>query len=174
MVNKLKVAEAVNLLIKCERYAKYANEMTAILEEWDLHPMYYVAHLTPLNALLDVGLESREAFERLLKLVEEKRKLLPKQRRVDYQRELMAARRARVAKAIELEELLHGPMDATRKEQYAKDIQGRWTEARNRFLEKQGELSWEQRNKKTQEFWAAVDAKLEANVATERKKRSKV
>jgi hypothetical protein len=133
--------------------------------------MAYAGELTPLNALLDVGLQSREAFEKLLKLVEQKRKLRPKQRRVDYQRDLMAQRRARIAKAIDLEELQHGEMDAKAREAFTKAIQGRWAEAKNKFIKAQGELSWEERNKKTNEFWKSVDDKLDANIAFERQKK---
>jgi hypothetical protein len=171
MVDKSKIAAAINLLIECDRFAKYVNEMTAILEDWDQHPMAYAGKLAPLNELLRVGLESRVGFERLIALAEERRKQLPKQRRTDYQRELMAQRRTRVAKAIELQELLHGKMDAAAKEKYAKEIQARWATAKEKFLASQGELTWDQKNKKSQEFWAAIDGKLDANIAHEREKK---
>ena len=171
MVDRSKIVAAINLLIECERYAKLVNELTSILENWDRHPMAYAGKLSPLNALLDVGLESREAFEKLIKLVESKRRQLPKQRRQDYQRELMAARRSRVAKAIDLEELLHGEMDAEGKSKFGKAIHGRWAEARNKFIKSKGELTWDQRNAASQQFWNAIDEKLDANLEYERKKK---
>jgi hypothetical protein len=171
VMDKSKVVEAVNLLIGCERYARVAKELCDLLDTYDTYPMAYAGRLAPLNTLLDIGLESRETFDRLLKYVEEKRKLLPKQRRVDYQRELMAQRRARIAKAIELEELLHGEMDATTRDKYVKGLQGRWAEHKDKFLKSLGELTWEQRNKRTAEFWDAIDQKLEANIANERQRK---
>ena len=170
MVERSKIVEAINLLIACDRYAKLVNELTGILENWDRHPMAYAGKLSPLNALLDVGLESREAFEKLIKLVEAKRKQLPKQRRQDYQRDLMAARRARLAKAIDLEVLLHGEMDTDAKAKFIKAIHVRWAEARDKFIKAKGELTWEQRNAASQQFWQAIDEKLDANLAYERKK----
>jgi hypothetical protein len=133
--------------------------------------MKYAGKLSPLNALLDVGLESRVAFEKLIKLTEAKRRQLPKQRRQDYQRELMAARRARVAKAIDLEELRHGSMDTEARDKFAKAIQGRWAEARDKFIKGKGELTWDQRNEASREFWSGVDKKLDTNLEYERRKK---
>ena len=171
MVDRAKIVEAINILIQCERYAKLVNELTGILETWSEHPMAYAGKLSPLNALLDVGLESRAAFERLIKLAESKRRLRPKQRRQDYQRELMATRRARLAKAIDLETLLHGEMDAAAKDKFTKAIQFRWSAARDKFIKGKGELTWDQRNEATQQFWAEIDAKLNSNLENERKKK---
>ena len=171
MVDRAKVVEAINLLIECDRYARIVNEMTSILESWDQHPMAYADKLSPLNILLKIGLESRDTFERILKLIEEKRKQRPKQRRQDYQRELMQQRRARIAKAIDLEELLHGTMAADAKKKFVEAIQRRWADAKAKFLSAKGELSWDQKNRFTQEFWSSVDKKLDANIAHERSKR---
>ena len=49
-------------------YSKLINEMTEIIEHWDMHPMAYDGPLKPLNAMIDVGLHSREAFENLVTL----------------------------------------------------------------------------------------------------------
>jgi hypothetical protein len=171
MVDRARVVEAVNILIHSDRYAKVANELTTILETWDTRPMAYAVQLAPLNALLDVGLQSRDAFERLLKLVESKRKLLPKQRRVDYQRELMSQRRARITKAIDLEELVHGPLCTDEKDRFVRSVQGRWAEAKNKYIAAQGKLSWEQRNEATRKFWKSVDDRLDANINFERKRK---
>jgi hypothetical protein len=171
MVSKAQVEKALDLLITSDRYAKLVNEMTKMLEEWDRYPMRFERELSPLNVLLDVGLESRTVFEKLIKLSLSMRRQLPKQRRQDYQRELMAARRARMAKAIDLEELRHGSMTSEEKTKFTKAIQGRWAEARERFIKERGELTWQQRNDVTQEFWSGVDKKLDANIAYERKKK---
>jgi hypothetical protein len=171
MVDKEEVVEAINLLIECERYAKFVNEMTGILESWDQHPMAYAGDLTPLNALLHIGVKNRDKFERVLKFIESKRKERPKQRRQDYQRELMAQRRARDAKAIDLEELQHGPMSAPQKKKFLKELQERWAVAKEKFIQGQGRLTWDERNKKSQEFWASVDKRLDINLAHERQKK---
>jgi len=170
-VSKARVEKALDLLITSDRYAKLVNEMTRMLEEWDRYPMRFERELSPLNALLDVGLESRTVFEKLIKYSLSLRRQLPKQRRQDYQRELMSERRARVAMAIDLEELRHGKMSSEDKVKFAKAIQGRWAESRKKFLESHPNLSWAERNDKTRSFWSSVDAKLKANIEFERKKK---
>jgi len=169
MNSKERVVEAVNLLIQAPNYSKLINEVTSILEGWATHPMTYANHLSPLNALIDVGVSDRSAFERLVKLIEEKRKLVPETKRVDYQREYMAERRARIAKAVELREMTHGAFSATeRRKAYEKDVTARWAKAREEFIAAKGGLTWAQRHEAAGEFWAGIDATLNDNLATER------
>lgn len=167
MANK-RVVDAVNFLIEAPNYSALIQEMTRIIERWDTHPMAYGGHLACLNAMLDVGLHNREAFERLVALIEEKRKAHPKMRRTDYQRDLMRDRRARLAKALALHELRHGPLRGAAREAEAKAIQDRWNAAKRQFLEARGKLGWAARNAATNEFWADVDAKLDANLKAAR------
>ena len=169
MVDKKKVVEAVNFLITSPNYAKLINEMTGIIERWDTHPMAYGGKLSMLNAMLDVGLENREAFERLLKLVEGKRHLLPQTKRTDYQRQLMRDRRARLAKAMELSEMTSGPMTPSQRKMREKELQTRWASARTEYIAKKGKLSWSERNDASNEFWRMIDRQLDANLATARR-----
>jgi hypothetical protein len=173
MSDRKAVTEAVNFLILAPNYAGLINEMTTIIENWDEHPMAYSGKLSCLNALLDVGLQSREAFERLLKLVEEKRKLVPTNRRTDYQRNLMRARRARIAKSVELAEALSGTkMDAAQKKEHTKTIQEKWAKARDEFIAGKGDLDWKGRNAASNEFWEMIDTKLDLNLRDARRKAS--
>lgn len=166
-----RVVEAVNHLIEAANYTTLINEMTRIIETWDTHPMVYGGQLTCLNAMIDVGLQNRDAFERLVKLIEEKRKLHPRVKRGDYQRDLMRDRRARMAKALELHELQFGPLRGAARMQEMQNIQGRWGKARAKFLATKGEMSWHQRNEAVQEFWASIDRNLDKNLADARKER---
>lgn len=166
-----RVVEAVNFLIEAPNYAALINEMTRIIETWDTHPMVYGGKLTCLNAVIDVGLQNRAAFERLIKLVEDKRKLLPSVRRTDYQRDLMRERRARMSKALELHELKFGELRGAARMVEMQNIQQRWSQAKGQFIRSKGKLGWAERNEATQEFWATVDHNLDINLADARKER---
>jgi hypothetical protein len=125
-----------------------------------------------LNAVIEVGLQSRDAFERLVKLVEAKRQLIPKARRADYQRNLMRQRRARKAKALELAELSQGKMSKTEAREYTRGVQDRWNKAKDEFIASKGDLDWKGRNAATNEFWDMIDRQLDQNLRDARRKSS--
>lgn len=166
-----RIVEAVNYLIASDNYTKLINEITDIIEQWDMHPMAYDGHMQCLNALIDVGLESRDAFENLVKLIENKRRLIPAIKRVDYQRDLMRERRARYAKAIELHELTNRikvtPVERKRLEE---DLRKRWAAARKEFVLAEGDLSWKERNAASGRFWEKIDATLDESLKAARRK----
>lgn len=170
MTNRQKIVEAMNQLIVSPNYAKLINEMTQIIERWDTQPMVYGGAMASLNALVDVGLENRDAFEKLLKLAEEKRKLLPQTKRTDYQRNLMRERRARVAKALELAEMTTGRMTPTQRKEREKAMTDHWRQARQDFIAAKGEISWAERNAASNEFWSMIDRQLDANLQQARKR----
>lgn len=170
MVDKQKLVRAMNYLIAAPHYAKLINEMTRTIERWDFHPMVYGGKLEMLNALLDVGLENREAFERLLALIEAKRKLTPRTKRADYQRKLMRARRARLAKAFELAEMTAGKLDADARKEREAALLTSWQASRDQYVTESGATTWDDRNKSTREFWEIVDRQLDANLQLARRK----
>ena len=164
--------EALNFLVEAPNYAAFRREMTEILETWATHPTGYAGDLSHLNELINIGLQSRELFESLLQLVEERRRLVPESRRTDYQRELMRERRARLYKSVELAELVAGmPMTTSQKSLHKKDVSARWARERDAFLVSRGPLGWSDRNAAAQEFWAGVDARLDASLKAERTRR---
>lgn len=167
-----RVVEAVNHLVSAPNYVALVTEMTRIIENWDMHPMYYGGAHSCLNALVDVGLHSREAFERLVQLAADRRKEKPATRRVDYQRELMRERRAREAKALELQELTIGHvLRGSARIAYIEGVRSRWNVAKDEYIKAKGDLTWSERNAATREFWAEIDERLDANLAEARKKR---
>ena len=171
-MDKAEVVKAVNFLIQSPNYTRLIREITDIIERWDTHPMAYAGEMKFLSAMIDVGLESRDAFENLVSLIDSKRKLLPDIKRIDYQRDLMRERRARVNKAMELHEL-NGQLLPTSadKKQFSTDIQVRWKKARDEFIKAKGKLSWKERNAAAQEFWDLVDRQLDENIRLKRKRR---
>ncbi|MDI3307511.1 MAG: hypothetical protein QJR07_10450 [Acetobacteraceae bacterium] len=170
-VERERVLAAVNFLIESNEYARLIKEITDIIERWHTRPMVYADGLECLNALIDVGLESREAFDKLVELIEAKRRLIHEIKRVDYQRKLMQERRARQAKAIELHELVTGKkLSGPERVKFVRDLQARWRKERDAFIRAKGELSWEERNNAANEFWSQVDAKLEINLRDARQR----
>lgn len=165
VVAKQRVTDAVNFLIASDQYGRLIREITDIIERWNVRPMAFAGKLECLNAMIDVGVENREAFERLVELIEQKRSILPEIRRVDYQRKIMQDRRARQGRAIELHELVTGkPITGTERAKFIKDLQARWRKERDAFIAGKGELSWSDRNDAANEFWDLVDAKLDQNL----------
>lgn len=173
MSSHQRVVEAVNHLITSPNYASLINEMTKIVETWDTHPMVYGGKLNCLNSMIDVGLANRDAFEKLLSLIEQKRSLLPKVRRVDYQRDLMRDRRARLNKAVQLYELTSGHvLKGAERTRYTSELQQRWKVARDEEIAAKGDLTWKERNDAANTFWEGLDMRLDKNLADARRKRA--
>lgn len=161
------VVDAVNFLIVAPNYASLLGEMTRIIEHWDTHPMYYGGHLSCLNAMLDVGVQNRTAFENLVRLIEEKRSIHPQIKRTVYQRDLMRERRARMAKALELHERRHGRLRGESRAATMSSIQERWGKAKRQFLAERGPMGWHERIDATREFWEQLDHQLDLNLRSE-------
>jgi DNA repair ATPase RecN len=168
-MDRKEVTQALNYLIQSEKYSLLI-EITDIIERWDIHPMAYDGSLKVLNSLIEVGIQNREVFESLVRLIESRRRLIPTLKRVDYQRELMRERRARLAKALELHEMAGKRIrDPAERAHLSTEIQHRWNEARKKFIAARGKLSWKQKNLAASEFWAGIDAKLDEGLRTRKR-----
>jgi hypothetical protein len=159
-----RVTEAVNYLIDAPDYSARAQEMTRSIET-PKERVDYTGSLACLNALLDLGAANRDAFERLLKLVETKRKENPSVSKRDYQRDIMRDRRKRMAKAILLHEARQGVLKGAARAAEMASIRARWDKAKAEYLIKQETASGADRLDAIRDFWAMVDRQLDANVA---------
>lgn len=159
-----RVTEAVNYLIEAADYSARAQEMTRSIEN-PRQRVDYTGSLAPLNALLDIGASNRDAFERLLKLVEDKRMENPTVSKRDYQRNIMRDRRKRMAKAILLHEARQGPLRGEARVKEMASIRARWSKAKTEYLVTRETSSGAERLDATRDFWAMVDRQLDANVA---------
>lgn len=159
-----RVVEAVNYLIEAPDYSARTQEMTRSLES-PKHPLAYVGALSCLNALLDLGRDNRDAFERLIKLIEAKRKENPKVAKRDYQRDIMRDRRKRMAKALLLHEARVGPLKGDARANEMVSIRNRWTKAKAEYIVQRDVVSASARLEATRDFWAMVDRQLDANIA---------
>ncbi len=169
-MDKARIASALSLLVQTKSFASATKRILLVIEEWPEWPMLFGGAQEPYNALVEVGLANREALDRLFGLAYSKRRLVPQAKRADYQRQLMAERRERIALAIQLEELVRGiKMNLAQREKYKKDVQARWMHERNQYIAKKGSLTWKERNQAANEFWATVDAQLSKDLEEARK-----
>ena len=160
-----RVVGAVNFLVAAPNHNALIHELTRVVERWDERPAVYGGQLSCLNAMIDVGLSSRHAFEKLVELIDRTRRAVPRARRGDYQRDLMRERRARMATAMALHEARYGPLTPAARAAEAHGITERWNAAKRRFLAERGEMSWAESNAATREFWRKLDARLACNYA---------
>ena len=165
-MDKSRVARGLSLLVNTKEYTKRLRQLREVIDGWNDTPMLFGGELEPLNALIDVGLTSPPALERLLELAESKRKQVPEAKRVDYQRELMRGKRERLYRAVELEELVRGtPLKGAAKMKYMRETQARWMAERQAHIKSKGTLSWKERNQVANQFWESVDAQLARDLA---------
>lgn len=165
-MDKQQIADAVNLLIAEDHYTKRLKQITEIVEDWDDSPRVFAAKLSPLNALVDIGLDDMANLQELFTLVESRRKLVPLMKKVDYQRNLMREKRERLARVLKLEEMVRGkPLTPAEKDRYKMDTNARWSKDKAAYIASKGELSWKARNEATREYWAKIDAQLTKDLA---------
>jgi hypothetical protein len=160
-----RVTDAVNFLIDAPDYIVRAQEMTRSIEN-PRTAVAYTGTLSCLNALLELGTANRDAFERILKLVEEKRKENPSVAKRDYQRNIMRDRRKRMAKAILLHEARQGPLRGDARVTEMAAIRARWDKAKAEFVIKAETETGADRLAAIKNFWAMVDRQLDANIAS--------
>ena len=158
------IVEAVNLLIDADDYSARVQELTRSLET-PKEAVSYTGSMACLNALLAIGKDDRNAFERVVRLIEAKRKENPKMAKRDYQRDIMRDRRKRMAKAILLHEARSGPLRGAARAAEMASIRTRWTRAKAEFIVDREASSAQERREATAAFWAMVDRQLDANVA---------
>jgi hypothetical protein len=160
-----RVVAAVSHLIASDDYSSLIGQMTRIIEGRPPYPTQYVGSAACLNALVEVGIKNREAFEKVLSLVERRRLENPKVAKRDYQRNIMRERRKRMAKALVLHEARSGALKGDERTSAMAAIRRRWEQARAQFLAEQDVMSGEERLVAIRQFWSTLDRQLDANLA---------
>lgn len=165
-MDKARIAAGLSVLVTCKEFTKRIKQIKDIATDWQDTPLLFGGPLEPLNALVDVGVTKPEALDKLIDLATAKRRQVPVAKRVDYQRDLMRAKRERLYKALKLEELVRGsPVSGTARQKYMLDTQKKWVAERKEFISKKGSLSWKERNEAANEFWRKVDERLDHDLA---------
>jgi hypothetical protein len=112
----------------------------------------------PLNELLVVGRQNRQAMENLIAVAEQKRG-----GKTEYQREYMAAKRRRDRKVLQLEALLIGKDLSPQQKKNVLDRQyAVWNKERDQMLDAHQDQSWTARNEMIRDFWQQKEEELEA------------
>jgi len=169
-MDKEAIKAAVEALIHTTRYVEQKKYVLETVENWDKRQIRFAGEDEPLNALVDLGVESQEALANVLTLIERKRRLVPTARKIDYQRDYMRQRRLRLTKAVKLEEIVRGKrLTKDERDAYKAATLAGWIKRREDVLAKNPEANWKQRNELVATFWEQVDRQLETDLAEAQK-----
>jgi hypothetical protein len=162
MSSKEEIREAANYLATSKHYVADVRVLNEAIASWGRQHTTFVDERAPLNALIDLGLAYPEKLTKLYELIAERRRALPERKRADYQREYMRQSRARMTKALAIEELIEGRrITLDERAERAARIQTEFMRRREEFLRPYAVASWAERQERTREFWAAIDKELE-------------
>lgn len=162
-VDRTVLKEAVNFLIATRDYVALVKEIESIRDNWEDRRVYFGGDKECLNTIVQLAITDEDGYNRVINLINEKRKLVPEAKRNDYQREFMRQLRARVAKAIRIECLIEGrpffsPDEKRVREQRLKQV---WADRKEKFFAEYGNPNWKERNELAKVFWEGVDIELE-------------
>lgn len=161
-MDKEEVREAVELLVGAHNYTVLKKELRDIIATKGVLPRRFAGDLVPLNALVTLEGISKQAFENVADLVEERRKAEPATAKVDYMRSYMLQQRTRLRTALCIEELERGKrLSPAARGAFKKARQAQWMKARDAHIAAQGWLTWQERNTAAGVFWRRIDTQLE-------------
>ena len=160
---KEQLTEAVNYLILTRNYAAQVAQIKDIIAHWDKQRVFFPGDRECLNSLISVGLLAPDKLEKLWQLIETKRREQPGIKRNDYQRGFMRQYRARLHRALEIDQQLQGrPFTPDERAERLTVLKADWTQRRAQYLAKLRHLDWKTRTAALQAFWAGIDAELDA------------
>lgn len=169
-MDKAAVKTAVEYLIETKRYVEQKKYVLETISNWPKRQIRFAGEDAPMNALVELGLESAEALTNVFGLVERKRRTVPNSKKMDYQRDYMRQRRQRIVKAIKLEEIVRGArMTDAERTAYSSATLAEWTKQREAVIAKHPEASWKERNQIAGQFWETVDKQLDHDLAEAKK-----
>lgn len=161
-MDKSAIKTAVECLIKTTRYIEQKKYVIETVDGWSKRQIRFVGEDDPLNALVDLGLESTEALDNVFALIERKRRAIPRVKKIDYQRDYMRQRRKRIMLATRLEQIVSGKkMDADERAAFGVAVMAEWTKQREDELAKFPAADWKERNEIVAQFWETIDRRLE-------------
>lgn len=164
-MDKEAVKSAVEYLIGIKRYVEQKKYVLETISNWPKRQILFVGDDAPMNALVELGLDSNEALVNVFALIERKRKTVPNSKKMDYQRDYMRQRRQRIVKATKLEEIVRGKrMSDTERVAYQAMLLADWTKRREAAIAKHPEATWKEKNELAGTFWESVDKQLERDL----------
>lgn len=160
-VEKSRVVAGVAFLVASKEYGLRVRQIHRLVGEWHHTPLLFAGELTPLNALVELGVANKDVLDKVLTLAKTRRSAIPAAKRVDYQRALMREKRSRLNRAAALEERARGtPLRGDARKEFLRHIQVQWTQERDAFIRAKGPLTWTQKNKCIKDFWEILDRRL--------------
>lgn len=164
-MDKSAIKTAVECLIKTNRYIEQKKYVAETVDGWSKRQIHFAGDDEPLNALVELGLESQEALANVFALIERKRRTIPTAKKMDYQRDYMRQRRNRITVATKLEQIVSGKkMNAEERAAFAATLMADWTKQREAELAKYPTADWKERNEIVGRFWEAIDTRLTAEL----------
>ncbi len=187
-VDKQSVLEAVNDLIADPDPRPKVEALDVVFEVSNRHPVKLAAGMAVLNPLLRLRRENPQGWEGVKTLIDTKRAIkglkpcwpAPEPESFDkpeYQRQLMAERRERPRRAVDLENMqrpAHAQLRGKPRLEYMDRTFAKWAAKRDRHLEacaeqKGSKLTREEAAQARDDFWRTVDRRMdEAEAAIRR------
>lgn len=178
MTDKQQLAEAANTLIHDNKAPEMFKTLLDVLGLPPTLPVKLSGEASVLNPLLTMARNDREAFNRVIDLIESKRasrEMSPLRQPVTeakfdknkYQAELMAERRVRQIKAVDIENLRRPPsaqLEAHPRMEFMRVQQSKWMRQLEAQLaaRKTGKtITKAQRQEISAQFWQGIDRELE-------------
>lgn len=182
MTEKQLLAEAANTLINDNKAPEMFKTLLDVMGLPPTLPVKLSGEASVLNPLLTMARRDREAFNRVIDLIESKRasrEMSPLRQpetetkfdKNEYQRELMADRRVRQIKALDIENLRRPPSSQLighPRMEFMRVQQGKWTDQLETLLaaHKTGKtMTKAKRQEISAQFWQGIDLQLEETEA---------
>jgi hypothetical protein len=160
--------QALQFLVDSPYGSRHIQRIKALVEKPRALPFQDEAD--SLNELLVIGRQSRDVLDKLIDVVEYKRR-----NRGSYQRDFMATKRARERKVIQLESILRDKsLNLDERVLVLKQYYEQWGKAKEEFIVAREPASWMERNEVIREFWAGIDKELDKKLATAREQQERV
>lgn len=175
-----KLLEAVNELVGAEDARQKLDAIEAVLPAARRYGAALTGELETLNALVRLAVEAPEKYKRVLDLIDDKRKEagllplrdpVPRYDKVSYMREFMQQKRQRLRRAADIENLMRPEKDrlvGKSRIEFMDRQAAKWKEQRDRMIERARQAAGTERLSKEaldnliRQFWANVDAELDA------------
>ena len=163
---------AVQLLVEVSHFNDYVKTIKKNVARPRAFP--YKDDKEVINELLVIGRQSLKALDNLIAIAEFKRSA-PEDKKNEYQREFMAAKRKRDKALCNLEETITGkPLSADKRRALLLKQYQRWNKEKEAHLSLCGDISWTERNAVIKDFWYSKDLEIEkAQKAAEAKVKPK-
>jgi len=150
--------QAVQLLVDVSHFNDYVKTIKKNVARPRALP--YKDDKEVINELLIIGRQDMKALDNLIAIAAFKRSA-PEEKKNEYQREFMAAKRKRDKAMCLLEETLTGrKLTAEKRRMLLLKQYQRWNAEKEKHLSLCGDISWAEKNAITKDFWYSKDLEI--------------